>query len=244
MKRTLWLEFIRMTAISCGLYAVLFLLLWAVEYVCPSLHGTLLQWHDPAFLVGIPASVLGTGYVLTVRNPLNYYGFYGGIVMSVLLSCQFGLQGSWDMVVLYMCVFIPFLIRSIAVWRRGVTDPSEGNESQTPSFLSGRYALYTLSAAAVIVAVDWFFSRNVLNALMIASSILANFWMIYKKNDAWIWWLVYSASGIILFALLGNIFSVVLFVVMLVVNAGGQWAWLKATKPDDFGWAGCCKCKR
>ena len=81
------------TAISIIIFAVLFLLLWLAETIFPSL--TLLKWHDTAWCVGIPASVIGVAYVLTVRDPENYTGFYPGILMSLLLALQFFLQGNY-----------------------------------------------------------------------------------------------------------------------------------------------------
>ena len=69
-----------MILLSVGLYAVLFLVLQAVEWLWAGrFGGRLLQWSSPAFCVGVPASVLGTAYVLTIRNPQNYTGFWSGI---------------------------------------------------------------------------------------------------------------------------------------------------------------------
>ena len=98
MKKELFSEMWRMTLWSVILYVALFLFLWFVEWVHPDLAGKFLQWSNPAFLVGIPASILGTAYVLTIRNPRNYLGFYEGIIMSIFLSWQFFLQGSYDLV--------------------------------------------------------------------------------------------------------------------------------------------------
>ena len=65
---------------------------------------------------------------------------------------------------------------------------------------------------------------------MIASSTLANFILIYQKIDAWIWWALYALAGIVLYVLIGNIFSVVLFVVFLAINGSAGLAWLKLRK--------------
>jgi len=172
-------------------------------------------------VVGIPASVLGTAYVLTIRNPQNYMGFYLGIAMSLLLAWQFALQGSWDLVVLYVAVFVPFLIRTIVQW-------SKSADGLLPTFLSLRQWLLTVVVVVVVVVLDYLWSHSWLSAIMITSSILANFWMIYKKVDSWYFWLLYALSGIALFVVLGNLFSVVLFVMMLLVNLSGLIAWLKA----------------
>ena len=102
MTKTLWQELFRNTLISLGIYAALFLILYIIEWFVPSLRGTLLQWHDLAFIIGIPASVAGTAYVLTIQNPKNYTGFVGAITMAALLAWQFALWGNWDLVVLHI----------------------------------------------------------------------------------------------------------------------------------------------
>ena len=87
LQRSLWKDFGKQILVSLGIFSTLFLILYIVEWLVPSLQGTLLQWHDPAFVVGIPASAIGVGYVLTIRNPKNYTGFYGGILLNLLLYC-------------------------------------------------------------------------------------------------------------------------------------------------------------
>ena len=102
MKQTLWKQFATQILISIGIFSALFLILYIIEWLAPSLAGALLRWHDPAFVVGVPASVIGVAYVLTIRNPKNYTGFFGGILMALLLSVQFYLQGNMDLVVLQL----------------------------------------------------------------------------------------------------------------------------------------------
>ena len=77
---------------------------------------------------------------------------------------------------------------------------------------------------------------KLLSGLLIASSFLANYWLIYRKTDSWIYWAIYSATGIGLFIILGNIFSIVLFSFFLVINSMAGVAWIKATKPEHYGW--------
>lgn len=236
--------------VSLLLYVVLFVALAIIEWLCPGLKGTLLQWSDPSFVVGIPASVLGTAYVLTIRNPKNYLGFYPGIVMSLLLSVQFFLRGSYDLVILYICLFTPFLVFSLVTWRRQTLGASQTSSHFAPAFLSGKAAALTLMIGLAIVAADYALATLVINhdtwseaialkiagGCMIAASCLANYWMIYKKNDAWIWWIIYCLSGLVCFVLIANLFSIVLFTVMLLVNLSGQVAWLKITPADQMGW--------
>ena len=69
-----------------------------------------------------------------------------------------------------------------------------------------------------------------MSGVMIGSSVLANFWLIYKKLDAWLWWVVYSIAGMIFDVLIGNAFSFVLFTVFLLVNGGAGLAWIKVAK--------------
>jgi hypothetical protein len=113
MKLALWKELGKQLLVSMGIFFALFLILYIVEWAVPSLSGVLLQWHEPAFVVGIPASVIGVAYVLTIRNPQNYTGFVGGIVMALLLSWQFALLQQWGLTVLYVAVFVPFMSYSI-----------------------------------------------------------------------------------------------------------------------------------
>ena len=230
----------RQLLVSLGIFAVLFGVLWILELCVPSLEGRLLQWSDPAFLVGIPASIIGVAYVFTIRNPKNYIGFYMGIVMAILLAVQFYLLGSWDLPLLYLAVFVPFMLKSAILWRRSaLAQESDKTEKLQPAFLDGKRALITLLIGILIVAVDMLVMKvNIFSGIMCASSIIANYWLIYQKNDAWIAWVLYSVSGIIFNLTLPpvNWFSVALFVLFLYVNGSAQIAWLKMTDDDHRGW--------
>ena len=72
---------------------------------------------------------------------------------------------------------------------------------------------------------------------MISSSFLANYWLIYRKNDSWLYWFIYSVAGIVLFIFLGNIFSLVLFCFFLIINSMAGLAWIKNTKKENLYWA-------
>lgn len=244
MQKQLFRELFRKTLFSCALFLLLFAVLYLIEWFLPSLKGQLLQWDSAAFVVGIPASVVGVAYVLTIKNPQNYTGFYGGILMALLLSCQFFLQGNFDLVFLQLCVFIPFMAKSIVEWKRALraqdSQPVDNNPF-VPQYLHGRALLWTLVAAIGIVVLDYVLATqfiqhdawdtNVLlklcSGMMIASSTLANFWLIYQKIDAWIWWVVYSASGMVLYVLISNMFSLLLFTVFLIVNGSAMIAWMR-----------------
>lgn len=243
MKQALWKELGKQLLVSMGIFFALFLILYIVEWAVPSLSGVLLQWHEPAFVVGIPASVIGVAYVLTIRNPQNYTGFVGGIVMALLLSWQFALLQQWGLTVLYVAVFVPFMIYSIIYWCKQTMQSQESDQPFCPTWLSLRNQVFNLLFLVGMVVLDsgllTHFESTIqsdqlllklMSGLMIGSSVLANFWLIYKKLDAWIWWVVYSVAGMILYALIGNAFSFLLFTIFLLVNGGAGLAWIKASK--------------
>jgi nicotinamide mononucleotide transporter PnuC len=242
----LWRAYGRNLGLSVVLFGALLGLLWLAELIFPSL--TLLKWHDTAWVVGIPASVIGVSYILTVRDPQNYTGFFAGIVMSALLGVQFTLQGNYDSTFLYFFVFIPFQMMSIYKWSRNKED---GGASFEPKFLDiPRFWLSIFIGVSITVGdylmMTYLFQHEgfwdnaaikFCNGLMISSSFLANYWLIYRKTDSWLYWFIYSVAGIVLFIILGNIFSIVLFTFFLVINSMAGVAWIKATKPENLYWA-------
>ena len=242
----LWRALGRNFGISIVLFGALLGLLWLAEMIFPSV--TLLKWHDTAWCVGIPASIIGVAYILTVRDPHNYTGFFAGIVMSALLGVQFTLQGSYDSTFLYFFVFIPFQMMSIYKWSRNKGD---GGASFEPKFLDvPRFWLSIFIGLSITVGdylmMTYLFQHDgfwdhaaikLCNGLMISSSFLANYWLIYRKTDSWLYWFIYSVAGIALFIILGNIFSIVLFTFFLVINSMAGVAWIKATKPENLYWA-------
>lgn len=246
MKNTpLWRALGRNTLLSILLFGGLLGLLWLAELVFPSL--TLLKWHETAWCVGIPASVIGVAYILTIRDPHNFTGFFAGIVMSLLLGVQFLLQGQLDSTFLYFFVFVPFQMMSIYKWSRKKDD---GGASFEPKFLdTPRFwlsvGLFVIITLGDYVLATYAFSKDGLtdniavklfNGVLISSSFLANYWLIYRKTDAWIYWILYSVAGIGLFIMLGNVFSIVLFLFFLVINGSAGVAWIKMTKRDNYGW--------
>ena len=241
----LWRDLGRNSLISILLFGALLGLLWLVELIFPSLN--LLKWQDTAWVVGIPASVIGVAYILTIRDPKNFTGFYAGIIMSILLGVQFLLQKQFDSAFLYFLIFIPFQMMSIYKWSRKKDD---GGASFEPKFLDMPRMIMSVFILLSITVGDYIlptyaFQQNTLtdyitikvfNGLLIASSFLANYWLIYRKNDAWIYWVLYSIAGIGLFIVVGNIFSIVLFTFFLVINGMAGLAWIKATTPENMGW--------
>ena len=250
MRRKLYQELGKMMLMSCGLFGAFFLLLWLAELLIPSLSGVLLHWDDPAFLVGIPASVIGVAYVLTIRNPKNYTGFILGIAMSLLLAWQFYLQGNYDLVFLYVLVFVPFMIMSFRAWRANTLGQTQDQGELRPTFVQIPKFMALLVTFIVVIAADYVLNTlliyrdawsehavlKILGGAMIASSLLANILMIRQRNDAWINWVIYSAVGMIFYIVVDNMFSILLFLVFLIINARAQYAWLKMTQHEDFGW--------
>lgn len=246
--RLLWRDTIIKLLISCGLFAILLAVLYAIEWFFPVYSGVLLHFHDVAFSIGIPASVIGVAYILSVKNPSNYTGFYLGAVSSFLLGVQFFLERFYDLTLLYFVVFIPFQMLSVLSWKKGKETRAK---EFGPAFLSTTSMLLTLLFFCLIMLVNYGVAtyliygdtlcdnifKKMINGSMIAASILANFWLIYKKNDSWIYWLVYSVSGLVLSVFIThNIFSAVLFVFFLVVNSLATIAWIKGTPKENYGW--------
>ena len=251
----LWRALGRNFIISILLFGALLGLLWLVEtYLLPcgeAGRGLLLRWHDPAWVVGIPASIIGVAYILTVRDPHNYTGFFAGVLMSVLLGIQFLLQNQYDSAFLYFFVFIPFQLMSIYKWSRNKDD---GGASFEPKFLDTPRLFLSVAMLIFITAGDLIIMNYVnhgsltpslegrvwvgllLNGLLISSSFLANYWLIYRKTDSWVYWFIYSIAGIGLFIFLGHAFSIVLFTFFMVINSMAGIAWIKATKPENMGW--------
>ena len=244
----LWLALGRNTIISIILFGALLGLLWLAELIFPSV--TLLRWNDPAWVVGIPASIIGVAYILTVRDPQNYTGFYAGIIMSILLGTQFLLQRPMpgvDSAFLFFCVFIPFQLMSIYKWSRSKAD---GGASFEPKFLDTPRMITSVLMLLFITAGDYVVTTfamyhdgltdnmlvKILSGLLISSSFLANYWLIYRKTDSWIYWIIYSLAGIGLFIIIRNPFSIVLFTFFLVINGMASVAWIKATSPENYGW--------
>ena len=245
----LWRETGANSLIAIVLFGALLGVLYVAELLIPELAGKLLFFNQPAFCVGIPASIIGVAYILSIKNPANYTGFYLGVGSSALLGVQFYLNGLFDLTFLYFVVFIPFQIMAIMSWKKGSKTQKE--EVFAPEFLNMSTMLITLFAFLAIIVVDYLFATfvmygdglcenvvaKIISGSMIASSVLANYWLIYKKNDSWLYWLVYSVAGMLLAVVVtSNIFSLVLFTFFLVINGVATIAWIKATPKEKYGW--------
>ena len=245
----LWRETGANSLIAIVLFGALLGVLYVAELLIPELAGKLLFFNQPAFCVGIPASIIGVAYILSIKNPANYTGFYLGVGSSALLGVQFYLNGLFDLTFLYFVVFIPFQIMAIMSWKKGSKTQKE--EVFAPEFLNMSTMLITLLAFGAIIVVDYLFATfvmygdglcenvvaKIISGSMIAASVLANYWLIYKKNDSWLYWLVYSVAGMLLAVVVtSNIFSLVLFTFFLVINGVATMAWIKATPKEKYGW--------
>ena len=241
----LWRETGANSLIAIVLFGALLGVLYVAELLIPELAGKLLFFNQPAFCVGIPASIIGVAYILSIKNPANYTGFYLGVGSSALLGVQFYLNGLFDLTFLYFVVFIPFQIMAIMSWKKGSKTQKE--EVFAPEFLNMSTMLITLLAFVAIIVVDYLFATfvmygdglcenvvaKIISGSMIAASVLANYWLIYKKNDSWLYWLVYSVAGMLLAVVVtSNIFSLVLFTFFLVINGVATMAWIKATPKE------------
>jgi len=245
----LWRETVANSLIAIVLFGALLGALYVAELLIPELAGKLLFFNQAAFCVGIPASIIGVAYILSIKNPANYTGFYLGVGSSALLGVQFYLNGLYDLTFLYFVVFIPFQIMAIMSWKKGSKTQKE--EVFAPEFLNMSTMLITLLAFVAIIVVDYLFATfvmygdglcenvvaKIISGSMIAASVLANYWLIYKKNDSWLYWLVYSVAGMLLAVVVtSNIFSLVLFTFFLVINGVATIAWIKATPKEKYGW--------
>jgi len=245
----LWRETGANSLIAIVLFGALLSVLYVAELLIPELAGKLLFFNEAAFCVGIPASIIGVAYILSIKNPANYTGFYLGVGSSALLGVQFYLNGLYDLTFLYFVVFIPFQIMAIMSWKKGSKTQKE--EVFAPEFLNMSTMLITLFAFVAIIVVDYLFATfvmyqdglcenvvaKIISGSMIAASVLANYWLIYKKNDSWLYWLVYSVAGMLLAVVVtSNVFSLVLFTFFLVINGVATMAWIKATPKEKYGW--------
>ena len=126
-------------------------------------------------------------------------------------------------------------------------EPGAKNQDIFPSWLKAKGVLLNVVFAVIIVLLDvlfvsWMagndFADNLLSkvmgGLMIAASILANFWMIHKKIDTWIWWIVYTVAGMVIYVLTNNIFTFVLFLITLVLNIKAAVEWIKLTRGNEM----------
>jgi len=198
---------------------------------------------DKILILSITATVFGVAYLLTIRNPQNYLGFYLGIVSSACLGTQFAFLRGYDLTFLYFAVFIPFQYAAILNWKKKSSKNTD-NKHFNPKFLSFKKQLFFFAIFLMIIVIDYIFSTTILknqpffediliktaSATMISSSILANYLMIGKWIDTWLYWILYSVSAIFYAIMIQNNFNLLLFVFFLIINTITFISWLKAFK--------------
>ncbi len=239
LRKNLCTQVIVNVLASTMLYAML---MFIMHYA-----GIEIVW-DITMYLSIVASVAGVAHILTIRNPLNYLGFIPGLVMTVFLALQFYTLESYDLVVLYVCVFIPMQTKSFIEWNKSLQNYELGLGGQDdfrPKFQAPKQLCVSILVFLLIVAADfallkWGLESKlsvyalISSAVMVSSSILANYLMISKKIDTWIYWLLYSVAGLVLAFLIDNTFNIVLFLFFLVINSYTAAVWIRKRSKGDF----------
>ncbi|MDR1591263.1 MAG: nicotinamide mononucleotide transporter family protein [Prevotellaceae bacterium] len=229
-----WRAFGKNLALSVGLVTLLFLVI---------ARFNLLTMSTPTLICSILSSISGIAYILTIRNPQNYTGFYAGIFSTALLGVQFFLAGSYDLTFFYFALFVPFMTLSLYSWKKGSC--SDTKQAVVPRFLPLRKRLQGAGIFLLLVIADYLFATfclsdslsailKLINGVLIASCVLANWLLIKKYTDSWLYWLLYSIAGILFGILCNNYFNVVLFSFFLLINGLTFMAWLKSGfSPND-----------
>ncbi len=68
---------------------------------------------------------------------------------------------------------------------------------------------------------------KLLSGSMMAAAILANYGLFFHKKDAWIYWVINSVVGLVLYLQLAQYFNVVLYIFFIVINTIALLAWIK-----------------
>lgn len=197
---------------------------------------------DNMLLLSISSSFLGVAYILTVRNPQNFWGFLLGACSSILLGLQF--LAMPDLTILYFCVFIPAQIFSIYIWVKG---GSRSSEPFNPALLSPKNLLYTIALFFSLLLIDLYLAyqfldpipmiARIVNGIFIASAVVANLLLIFKYTESWFFWVLFSVAGVGVAILTANSFTFLLFIVFLIINCITFQAWVKAMPRENYGWA-------
>lgn len=200
--------------------------------------------NTPVSPLEVVSSLLGISYILTIRNPNNYVGFYVGIVSSVLLAMHFFEIKEYPSAVLYLGVYVPCQILTIINWVRGQKAVKE-NAGFAPSFLSKKGLGFMLGLLVVVSVVTYgifswlrpsFWVVLLLNAVFVGLNVLANILVIMKKTECFFFWVLSCILGAIIFTLAGSYFTVLLYCVFITVNALGLINWTVATPAVNYGW--------
>jgi nicotinamide riboside transporter PnuC len=201
---------------------------------------------DKTMVFSILSTITGVGYILTIRNPENYTGFYFGVISSACLGVQMMLSGNLDQTFLYMAIFVPCQTSSLINWRKKYF-ARKNDKKFIPQFLKIKTQLIFLLIFIVLTIADYvfmskclplynqegFFSSftiKIIFAIMVSSSILANILLIVKRMDCWIYWILYSGLAVVSAIIIKNNFNLLLFVFFLIINSLCFISWLKLRK--------------
>lgn len=214
--------------------------------VCFALILVLLKYttDTPVTPLEVISSMFGIAYILTIRNPNNYIGFYVGIVSSVLLAWHFFNINEIPSGVIYMCVYIPCQILTIISWVKNKKSAKQG-EVFAPSFLSRKMLYYSLAVLLAIIIVSYivysqlyeiFWVMVLMNAVFVGTNILANVLVIMKKCECFFFWILSCILGAVIFTLAGSYFTVLLYFVFITINALALINWSICTPEKNYGW--------
>ena len=201
--------------------------------------GSLINKYLP---LEIAAGIIGSAYVLTIKNPNNYLGLILGIVTSILLAIQFFFEGFKDQTILYCIVFIPCQILTLVKWISASKGTSKDSQYAVPSFMKLRGLLLGLLIFIVIMGLDLFFLQKdivlatIMSACVVAASTEANFLMIRKYTDAWFYWVAFSIFGLVQMICIQNYVTLTLYVLYTLINGSACIAWCKQTPKEKYGW--------
>jgi len=197
---------------------------------------------DKVLILSVIATISGVAYLLTIRNPQNYLGFCLGIVSSACLGAQFAFLHGYDLTFLYFAVFIPFQYAAMVNWKKKSLQKAD-NEVFMPKFLPLKKQIFFFAILLIIIFIDYIFASKILKnnnfllkivfATMISSSILANYLMIGKWLDTWLYWLLYSVAAIFSAIIIQNNFNLLLFVFFLIINIITFISWLSQKYADN-----------
>lgn len=188
------------------------------------------------------AGIVGSAYVLTVKNPNNYLGFVLGICMSILLAIQFFVEGFKDQTLLYCVVFIPCQILTLFKWISASKGTSKDSKYSVPSFMGVKGLFFGLMVFILIFVADMVAIQTevnlatIMSACVVAASTEANFLMIRKHTDAWFYWVAFSIFGIIQMIAIQNYVTLTLYVLYIFINGAACIAWCKRTPRERYGW--------
>lgn len=241
MKENIWKllkEAIINLLIATGIFVGVVLLLHCLGLVFDE-AGNLQNRYLPLEMV---AGIVGSAYVLTVKNSNNYLGFVLGICMSILLAIQFFVEGFKDQTLLYCAIFIPCQILTLVKWISASKGTNKDSKYAVPSFMGvkglfiGLFIFIDIIILDLLILQDQINLATIMSACVVAASTEANFLMIRKHTDAWFYWVAFSIFGIIQMIAIQNYVTLTLYVLYIFINGAACIAWCKQTPKDRYGW--------